>query len=103
MTLRLPPKAESRAVPRTRGRGFPASTALMEPAFAADTTRMGLTFRSREDAARVILGSVVVVLGAVWVAWLGFRTQVMGDYRNWFAPSTNALIRRYRTARRDGG
>ena len=64
----------------------------MEPAFAADTTRMGLTFRSRDDAARVILGGVVVVLGAVWVAWLGFRTQVMGDYRNWFAPSTNALL-----------
>jgi Glycosyltransferase family 87 len=64
----------------------------MERPFPADTIGVRLTRTSRNDAARLILGGAVVVLGAVWVAWLGFRTQVMGDYRNWFAPSTNALL-----------
>ncbi len=39
------------------------------------------------------LGPVtVIVLAAIWTAWLGFRTQVMGDYPTDFAPAMNALL-----------
>jgi hypothetical protein len=34
----------------------------------------------------------VIVLAAIWTAWLGFRTQVMGDYPMDFAPAMNALL-----------
>jgi hypothetical protein len=35
---------------------------------------------------------VLVVLGAVYVAWLGFGVQTMGDYPLWFGPSMRALL-----------
>jgi hypothetical protein len=33
-----------------------------------------------------------VAVGAVWVAWLGFRTQTTGDYQGDYAPAMNALL-----------
>jgi hypothetical protein len=64
----------------------------MEPAISAETTRVPPVLRIRQDAIRVLVVGGAIVFAAVWVAWLGFRPQVMGDYRNWFAPSTNALL-----------
>jgi hypothetical protein len=43
-------------------------------------------------AARLAGVAALILLGAVWVAWLGFRPQVMGDYPRLFAPSMNALL-----------
>jgi hypothetical protein len=34
----------------------------------------------------------LVALGAVWVAWLGFRVQTPGDYASDYAPAMNALL-----------
>jgi hypothetical protein len=58
----------------------------------AETTDMRSTRTGRMNAARLILGGAAVVLASIWVAWLGFRVQVMGDYGVWFAPSMNALL-----------
>ncbi|MFL5831815.1 MAG: glycosyltransferase 87 family protein, partial [Solirubrobacteraceae bacterium] len=43
-------------------------------------------------AARLAGVAALILLGAIWVAWLGFRPQVMGDYPRLFAPSMNALL-----------
>ncbi len=64
----------------------------MEPAILAENPRVPTVLRTRQDAVRALATGGLILLAAVWVAWLGFRTQVMGDYRNWFAPSTNALL-----------
>ena len=41
---------------------------------------------------RRLLPPALVLLGAVYVAWLGFAVQTTGDYPYWFAPSMNALL-----------
>jgi hypothetical protein len=43
-------------------------------------------------AARRVSFLALVVLGAVYVAWLGFGVQTTGDYPVWFAPSMRALL-----------
>lgn len=58
----------------------------------ADTTPVTAHPRTRRELFWALAAAAFVLLGAVWVAWLGFRVQVMGDYRNWFAPSMNALL-----------
>ena len=42
--------------------------------------------------ARRLLAPALVLLGAVYVAWLGFGVQTMGDYPYWFAPAMKALL-----------
>ncbi len=64
----------------------------MKKAISAETIPVPTTLRTRRDAIQVLAGGGLIVLAAVWVTWLGFRPQVMGDYGNWFAPSTNALL-----------
>jgi len=45
------------------------------------------------------LGTLALVIaGAVWVAWLGFRVQSTGDYAPSFAPAMNALLAGHLTA-----
>jgi hypothetical protein len=44
------------------------------------------------NASRRLVGPVLVLLGAVYVAWRGFGVQTMGDYPSWFAPAMNALL-----------
>jgi hypothetical protein len=73
-------------------RGFSAVAPLMATAVSAETTCVPRAFRTRQDVIRLLGIGGLIVLASVWVAWLGFRTQVMGDYRNWFGPSTNALL-----------
>src|SRR5947209_11232165 len=41
---------------------------------------------------RRAIAVALVVLGAVYVAWLGFGVQTTGDYPNFYAPSMNALL-----------
>jgi glycosyl transferase family 87 len=43
-------------------------------------------------AARRACGIALVVLGAVYVAWLGFRLELMGDYPMDYAPAMNELL-----------
>jgi Glycosyltransferase family 87 len=43
-------------------------------------------------AVRAVGVAVLIGLAAAWVAWLGFRPQVMGDYTNDYAPAMNALL-----------
>jgi hypothetical protein len=45
----------------------------------------------RPDARRTA-GIAFVVLAAVWVAWLGFEYQGMGDYPHHYAPAMDALL-----------
>jgi hypothetical protein len=45
-----------------------------------------------ELAARRIFAAALVLLGAVYVAWLGFGVQTMGDYPVWFAPAMRPLL-----------
>jgi hypothetical protein len=46
----------------------------------------------RRDIARRLCLAALILVGAVWVAWLGFRPQVMGDYPKDYAPAMNALL-----------
>src|SRR5947209_1628725 len=48
--------------------------------------------RTSRDIYRCAAAGTLILLGAIWVAWLGFRPQVMGDYPRLFAPSMNALL-----------
>ena len=43
-------------------------------------------------APRRLVAPALVLLGAVYVAWLGFGVQTTGDYPVWFAPAANALL-----------
>ena len=42
--------------------------------------------------AQLALTGGLVLLAAVYVAWLGFRVQTMGDYPVDYAPAMNALL-----------
>jgi hypothetical protein len=42
--------------------------------------------------ARQLASFTLVALGAIYVAWLGFRVQTMGDYPTMFAHPMNALL-----------
>jgi hypothetical protein len=57
----------------------------MSPCHRADDQGMVL-------AARRLAVLALVVLGAVYVSWLGFGVQVTGDYPRLFAPSMGALL-----------
>jgi hypothetical protein len=39
-----------------------------------------------------LMAGAAIVLGSVYVAWLGFHVQTMGDYPNDYAPAMNALL-----------
>jgi hypothetical protein len=45
-----------------------------------------------ELSARRLVAPALVLLGAIYVAWLGFGVQSMGDYPAMFAPAMRALL-----------
>lgn len=62
------------------------------PAMTLNPRRLAVDASHMSAMARRGVAWLLIVLGGVWVAWLGGHFESLGDYGSEFAPSMNALL-----------